>query len=440
MSSYVPLLAEHVFNGTYERANTWDSVFRILIKITQAQTLTLYFTTDQPRVKIRLRVMQHGKEIATTGQCLSYAELPNVQLPAEQCDCPTIDLDCPDHLHHGPLLHVHSEGEQHHQFSGAAHAARSDETFFVVEGLAESFDDRLLLSAEGKTRKVLAPAIGKPDKKSKRRGTPQNNKGRKVPSRQFSTMDEAGVNWCVRAYVDAGDGCTMALSNMLQDAVDAQKHAWEAMQPGRSAIATALRHQYLLSNGAAGFRDAKDRNRWARMVPAEGSAKSASLASSSSAEATLSDIGSCGGHRLESAVRELAPLRATPPHPLSSTGLRYTSTVVASQEPPCSSTVQRVHSGTHIAARTPEKKVGGGWAASRFLKMDEEDSNTSSLPALPHGNISMASRVRCFQRKDLHEAMRAGSIQTKALLQEARNAYRQRLVEARLSLRNKCVL
>ena len=74
-------LQEHVFTGNYIKANPWNSLFRILVNATTPQMLALYFESDQPRIKIRLRVLDgEGQEITSSAQCLARAELLHVDM------------------------------------------------------------------------------------------------------------------------------------------------------------------------------------------------------------------------------------------------------------------------------------------------------------------------------------------------------------------------
>ena len=94
-------------------------------------------------------------------------------------------------------------------------------------------------------------------KTTRSRGTPGAagngaNKTRRVSSKKagITTMSKEGMNWCLRVATSAqcsgpARRCTMELSDMLQAAVDAKKKMWETVEPGRAAVAAALRNDYL---------------------------------------------------------------------------------------------------------------------------------------------------------------------------------------------------
>jgi hypothetical protein len=366
---------------------------------------------------------------------------------------------------------------------------KDNETFYVVEGLAESFDPAELFDNADKFYKVMVPAVPKTGKtKRSSRGTPQR-KGSKMPARHFTAMEDSGMNWCLRAYVDAGDGCTMALSNMLQDAVDAQKRAWEATQPGRSTVAATLRKHYLLTKGVAGFQNVNTSEQHGPSAPIVEHA--AELWSKQQPDRAM------GASKLESGTTQVAiiPLRLaallTPSHQdaskpenpfkkepfqtsaSSSTVPSLNSTLASHSDSSeglprigeggntnpaflnSSSSTTLVHRNSYQATLPHTSGlVGSGRVASLPERHQDQHSDPAEpadaaerdkwhrtaasaiglQPAVPCGNISMYSRVRNCRKSDLHDAMRAGSLQTKTELDAARAAYRQRLLDARLSM------
>ncbi len=57
-----------------------------------------------------------------------------------------------------------------------------------------------------------------------------------------------GVAWALRIYTTTGsETCTMELSTMLSDGMDAAKRVWETAEPGRRALAARVRSDYLHS-------------------------------------------------------------------------------------------------------------------------------------------------------------------------------------------------
>ena len=56
-------------------------------KVSKPEVLTMYLETDQPNIKVRLRVLCHEREVASTEPVLSHGTLSFVPVGPGLCDC-----------------------------------------------------------------------------------------------------------------------------------------------------------------------------------------------------------------------------------------------------------------------------------------------------------------------------------------------------------------
>lgn len=243
---------QKVFVGCYAKPNPWCSLFRIRISLRSSQVLSFYLQTDQPRVLVRLRLLDDETELATTGLEFSEAHLPFVPLGTDIEPSATLLTGGrggspgapqpprkPSRSKSAASDWVDAEGTRH----------------YILEALAEGFDGRCLLSGDARTKQMTDPAASKRRSKSKPRLSPRGigsggggSRAGSGGTRLSDIVDADGLNWRLQICNQQGTTNTdvvATMTNMLHDAIDAKKQSWLVGQPGRFEASHALRDAFL---------------------------------------------------------------------------------------------------------------------------------------------------------------------------------------------------
>ena len=249
---------QKIFVGRYSKPNPWCSLFRIRVSLRSSQVLSFYLQTDQPRVLVRLRVVDDDEtELATTRPEFSEAHLPFVPLGTDIDPSVMIGAGggggtpAPPPMPRKPSRK--SAVSDWADLEGTKH--------YILEALVEGFDERCLLSGDARKKQMTDPTVSKRRSKSKTRLSPRgigsggSGGGRRAGSggaRLTDIVDAEGLNWRLQICNRQGTTNTevvAVMTNMLHDAIEAKKQSWLVGQPGRLEASHALRDEFLLGEG-----------------------------------------------------------------------------------------------------------------------------------------------------------------------------------------------